>query len=172
MIPPPLLALARAALTGRPVRVAYEEGGPAPAPREVEVLALGWRFGGWVALAGDRVRGALLVLELPRIAAVQPVERRRRPRATAPGARPRRRRASTPDGVDPVEFATADLQDPRAGPVRRLAVTVPRPLASLAGALFAGAQVEVVAAGARVLLEVTDQRAAAQMAASVGAAVE
>lgn len=171
MITPPLLALARAATAGRPVRLAYREAGARPAHHEVEVLSLGWRFGQWVALARGRESGGLRVLELARVETVRPVERRRRPRGQAHSPRPRRPRAPPPGGVDPHEFALADLQDPDAGPARRVTVEVPRALASLAAALFAGAEVELVPGGARVHLRATNGPALAQMVASLGATV-
>jgi predicted DNA-binding transcriptional regulator YafY len=170
-MPAPLLALARAAAAGRPVRLSYREAGPAPARQEVEVLSLGWRFGQWVALARDREGGGLRVLELGRVEAVRPVERRRRPRGHRHGARPRRPREAAPCGVDPLDFALADLQDPDAGPARRVTVTLPRALAALAGTLFAGAEVEAVPGGARVHLRTTNGPALAQMVASLGVAL-
>ena len=171
MIPPALLALARAAAAGRPVRLRYREAGPSLARREVEVLSLGWRFGGWVALTRGRESGGLRVLELGRIEAARPVERRRRPRGQ--GHQPRRRHPHepSPTGVDPIEFALADLQDPGAGPARRATVALPRALAPLAGVLFAGAEVEVVDGGARIHLSATDRAALSQMAASLGLSV-
>jgi predicted DNA-binding transcriptional regulator YafY len=171
MIPAPLLALARAATAGRPVRLAYREAGATPAHHEVEVLSLGWRFGQWVALARARESGGLRVLELGRVESVQPVERRRRPRGRAHPTRPRRPGEPPRGGVDPREFALADLQDPDAGPARRVTVEVPQALAPLAGALFAGAEVAVVPGGARVHLRATNGPALAQMVASLGATV-
>jgi predicted DNA-binding transcriptional regulator YafY len=171
MIPPALLPLARAAAAGSPVRLAYREAGPAPGRHELEVLSLGWRFGQWVALARLRGSGGLRVLELSRVEAVRPVERRRRPRPQGQAPRPRRQREPLPAGIDPREFALADLQDPDAGPARRVTVEVPPPLASLAGALFAGAEVEPCPGGARVHLRATNGPALAQMAASLGATV-
>jgi predicted DNA-binding transcriptional regulator YafY len=175
VIPAPLLALARAAAAGRPVLLSYREAGAALARQEVEVLSLGWRFGQWVALARQREGGGLRVLELGRVEAVRPVERRRRPRGHGHGhghgARPRRPREVAPSGVDPLDFALADLQDPDAGPARRVTVALPRALASLAGTLFAGAEVEALPGGARVHLEATNGAALAQMVASLGVAL-
>jgi predicted DNA-binding transcriptional regulator YafY len=171
MIPPVLLSLARAATAGRPVRVAYRESGPAPGRHEVELLSLGWRFGQWVALARGRESGGLCVLELDRIEAVRPLERRRRPRAHGHLGRPRRLREPPPSGIDPQEFALADLQDPGAGPARRVTVEISRALGPVAAALFAGAEIEQVPGGVRVHLRATNLPALAQMVASLGATV-
>ncbi|MCM2334692.1 MAG: hypothetical protein NDI82_12190, partial [Anaeromyxobacteraceae bacterium] len=72
MIPAPLLALARAAAAGLPVRIAYREAGPAASHAEFTLLSLGWRFGGWVALARARADGGLRVLEAARVETVRP----------------------------------------------------------------------------------------------------
>lgn len=169
MIPGPLLALARAAASGRPVRLAYREDRPAPSHPEVEVLSVAWRSERWVALARWRSDGGLRVLELDRVEAVRPAERRRRPRGRLPG-RPTTPGRAAAGGVDPVEFALADLQDPEAGPARRVTVRLPRALAPLAGTLFAGAQVD--GAGLRVHLRATDLAALSRMAASLDARLD
>ncbi len=175
MIPASLLSLARAAAAGLPVRVAYREAGPAPWHAELTLLSLGWRFGGWVALARARTDGGLRVLEAERVEAVRPLERRRRPRGRAHPGGPHPPRASgggVPPAVDPVEFALADLQDPGAGPARRVTVVLPRPLAPLAAALLPGGEVEPVPGGARVHLRVTDLEALSRMVASLGARLD
>lgn len=172
MTPTALLALARAAVAGLPVRLAYREGGPTAGRAEVELLALGWRFGGWVALARGRTDGGLRVLEVARIEAVRPLERRRRPRGRAQGGGRQRPREVLAAAVDPLEFALADLQDPCAGPARRVRVALPQPLAPLAGALFPGGEVEQVPGGARVHLRVTDLAGLSRMVASLGARLD
>ncbi len=175
MIPPALLGLLRAAAAARPVRVGYREAAPEPSRPEVEVLSVGWRFGGWVALARSRSDGGLRVLEVERVEWVRPVERRQRPRLRG---RPHghhgahRPRGVAPSGVDPAEFALADLQDPCAGPARRVTLRLPPPLAPLAGALFPGGEVEARPDGPCVHLRVTDPQALSRMVASLGAALD
>jgi WYL domain-containing protein len=173
VIPATLVALARAAAAGQPVRLLYREAGLAPGRPVVELLSLGWRFGRWVALARGRADGGLRVLEVDRVEAVCAVERRRGPRrrGSAP-PHPQRPRAVAPSGVDPVEFALADLQDPEAGPARRVTVRLSRPLAALAGTLFAGAEVEPGPGGARVHLRATNLPELSRMVASIGARLD
>ncbi len=171
----PLLALARAAASGRPARLTYRdtdesvprrEAAPGMPRREVEVLSLGWRWRQWVALVRCEAAGGLRVLEVERVETVRLLERRRRPRGRSRGAD--RARAAAATGLDPLEFALADLQDAEAGPVQRVTVALPSALAPLAGALFAGAVVEPVPGGARVHLLATNRPALAEMVASLG----
>jgi proteasome accessory factor B len=169
VIPGSLMALARAATSGRPVRLVHRDGLPAPSHVEVEVLSVAWRFDRWVALARWCGDGGLRVLGLDRVEAVRPAERRRRPRGRTHG-RPPRLDHPPASGVDPVEFALADLQDPDAGPARRVTVRLPRALAPLAGALFAGAQVDP--GGLRVHLWATDLATLSRMVASLDARLD
>ncbi|HET9553182.1 MAG TPA: WYL domain-containing protein [Anaeromyxobacteraceae bacterium] len=156
--PRALLALARAVAAGRRVRVAYRDGPGEVSEREVEVLALGFRWGGWVAACHALPRGALRLLAVERVLA----------------ARVGRRRAGvhrTP-GFDAREFALADLLDPEAGPAVEVTLLLPPRLAPLAAALLSGAAAEVVRGGARVHLRVTSRPALLAMASSLGLRID
>lgn len=153
--PRALLTLARGAASGRRVRVAYRDAPGEVTEREVEVLSLGFRWGGWVAACHCLRRDALRLLAVERVQ----------------GARLGRRRAAARSfpGFDPEAFAAEELLDPEAGPLLEVTVRLPAPLAPLATTLFAGGAVEPVRGGARVRLRVTSGAVLRAMVASLGA---
>ena len=155
--PAPLLALAHAAAAGVRARIAYREAGGEVRRREVEVLALGWRWGTWALLAHCHRRGALRIFLLDRIVEARTGRRRARPHL--------------PESAEAAEFALADLQPPGIGPAVRLSLDVPVALVGVASVLFPGAPLEVGPGGRRVHLLVTDPAACRAMAASLGLAL-
>jgi hypothetical protein len=155
--PGPLLALARASASGRRVSVAIREVSGPSVTGEVEVLALGWRWGGWVAAVRCVRRDAVRLLPVGRIAVVRPL---------------RHRASSRPPGSFlPGEFASAELLDPEAGALRRTHLDLPLALAPLAAALFPGGRAEPRPGGVRVHLLSTNRPALRALAASLGLAV-
>jgi predicted DNA-binding transcriptional regulator YafY len=139
-----LLALARAHVRARAVRVRFRDTERATALRTIDVLALAYDPPRWVAAAWVRETEALRLLDLARILRVFPTRRRAR---------------AGPAGFDPVWYASRRFLDPDAGPVVAVAVRLDAPWSRVALALFPSGEV-AAASGNHVCVNVRASRPA------------
>jgi predicted DNA-binding transcriptional regulator YafY len=156
-----LLPLARALAEGRRAWLLYDDAGGARIDREVEVLALAWRGGPWLAAAFCHRREAFRLFRVDRV---------ERARVTRKPVRPGR----APPGFDPRFFSTTGFLEPgREGPPVLATVRLRDGLAGLATALFPSALYEWPSDGGVLChLRATDLWELARLVASLGDGAE
>jgi predicted DNA-binding transcriptional regulator YafY len=155
-----LLVLARAATRGRRARLILVEPDGQRLRREVEVLALAYRMGRWLA-AASLSRGGLRLLDLSRVASA--------------AISPRRARGGLPGTFDAAGFAGAELLDPTHGSARPVALALTPRLArlppALVPALVPGGRAVAGPGGPELRLLATSREALAALAAALGPGV-
>jgi proteasome accessory factor B len=149
-----LLALARALVAGRAVRLRFREAGGGEAERVAAVAALGFDGERWRVAAACAAPEALRVLDLARVLRV---------RASARAA------GRVPAGFDAHDFALRHLLDPAAGPLRPVALALPAALVPLAPALLPGARLAPGRRGWTALLRTSRPEVARALAHSLPA---
>jgi predicted DNA-binding transcriptional regulator YafY len=155
--PPPFLSLlARARLEQRLVRLTYRSAHDVESDRDVAVLGLAFRGGGWLAACHCRLRDALRAFHVSRIAAAQ-------------------LGGTLPPGGLPFDgrcFAGLSLRDPPDAPALRVAIRLEPALGAVASALLPGLA-EVSRDGAAVVhLRTSRPEALIALCLSLGDAAE